>query len=202
MSPMRRHGGVFGLLLVAGLLIGGAIPVRAVSPVSFEDPAGDQLDLRPSMDILKVSWDVTQASTLGRPRIVVQIELAAPPEERLVNYAAGGDAGGGCLLEGTYHPGTVFTALGAEPAADFYVDCGHWDEMGQLVEARLETKGNVITMSIPLDSVPADVRRSGQLTELWATSELAEPMTGIVGTWWTGAGGADKATTDQTFRYA
>ena len=201
-SATRIPSGVLGLLFVAGLLVGGAMPVRAASTVSFEDPAGDQLDPRPSMDILKASWSVTQATSAGRPRFVVEIELAAPPEPRLVNYSASGDAGGGCYFEVGYHPGTVFSTTGIEPTADFYGACPHWEEYEMRpTEARLEITGSVITMSLPVDALHPDVGRSGAFTGLRATSEIAEPVTGVAGTW-VGGAGADEATTGQTFRYA
>lgn len=199
---MRKHFGLLGLLSVAGLLLAGAIPVRAVSPVSFEDPAGDQLDPRASMDILRVSWGLEQASTVGRPRIVVEMTLAGPPEARLVKYTATGDAGARCVVKASYRPGTVFTAAGIEPAADFFVGCADPYEPGELVEARTEIKRNVITMSAPLDSITKFLRQPGKLTELSATTEIAEPVTGIVGPAHIDVVAADEATTDRTFRYA
>lgn len=200
---MRRQSSWIGVLLVAGLLIGGAAPVRAVSPVSFEDPAGDQLDLRPSMDILKVSWDVKRTSKVGRPWMVVEMTLAAAPEERLVSYFAEGDAGSDCFVEASYRPGNVFAEADINSDAWFIAGCNRdGDEMAQIVDARLEIKGNVITVSAPLDAITKAIRDSGQLTALSATAEIAEPMTGILGTTWLGAPGADNATTDQTFRYA
>ena len=177
------------------------MPVRAVTPVSYDDPAGDQLDPRPSMDILKVSWSVTPASNAARPRLVVEMTLAAPPEERLVNYTAVGDAGRGCKVDVSYHPGTVFSTTGIEPTADFSVVCQDPYEAGALWEARLELKGNVITMSTPLDSVTKLLRETGTLTGLVAMSGIGEPITGQTGTAQTGAA-ADTATTDQTFRYS
>ena len=186
------------LVLVAGLLVGGGVPVRAVTPVSYEDPAGDQVDLRPSMDILKVSWDVEQA-TAGGPWLVVEMTLAAPPEAQLVNYTANGTASTGCYAKASYRPGSVFTAVAATATAEFAFGCL---EGIKRVDAGIEVKDAVITMSLPIESIPKSIRASGELTELTATTEIAEPLSGIIGTAWWGVAAADEATTDQTFRYA
>ena len=196
---MRRLFGLLGPLLVAGLLVGGAIPVRAVTPVSYADPAGDQVDLRPSMDILKVSWDVEHTGLGGRPRLVVEMTLAAPPEKQLVNYTASGKVSTGCYVKASYRPGTVFTAVAAEPSSQFAVGC---QESIHRVNARSGIKDGVITMSIPLGSIPKSFRDKGELTELLATTEIAEPLSGILGTGLWGTGPADEATTNQTFRYS
>lgn len=149
------------------------------------------------MDILKVAYDVKQVNKGGPPSIVVEITLAAPPEAQLVNYTANGDAGGDCFVDVSYRPGTVLSQTHGIPAAQFWIGCG---DAGELVAAKTLIKGNVITMSTALDSIPKTIRENGELTGLSATSEIAEPVTGIVGT--AIIGGADEATTDKTFRYA
>lgn len=200
---MRRHFGLLGSLLVVCLLLAGAAPVRTASAVSYEDPAGDQVDPRPSMDILRVSWDVRQASQVGRPWLVVEMTLAAPPEQRLASYFAGGNADSECFVEAAYRPGTVFTATTINSDAWFLAGCEpDGDKPGDVVDAKLEIKGNVITMSASLDSITNLIRDSGQLTGLSATAEVAEPVTGIVGPAQFGVVAGDQASTDQTFRYA
>ena len=196
---VRRHFGLLGPLLVTGLLVWGAMPLRAATPVSYDDPSGDQLDPRPSMDILKVSWSVEQGSADVGPWIVAEMTLAARPEAQLVNYTAAGAGSAGCHVKASYRPGTVFTAMGTTPTAQFTVGCA---ESIARVDARAEVKDGVITMSIPLQSIPKSIREKGELTELTATSEIAEPLSGIIGTAWWANGAADTATTDKTFRFA
>ena len=179
------------------------MPVRAATPVSYDDAAGDQADPRPSMDILKVSWSVKQTSTVGRPWLVVEMTLAAPPEQRLASYSAEGDAGSKCFIEAAYRPGSVFAAAAINSEAWFLPGCtADGDEYGDVIDATLEIKGNVISISAPLQSITKQIRDSGRLTALSARAEISEPVTGILGLRQFGVPVGDEASTDQTFRYS
>lgn len=204
MRPMRKRLGWLGLVLVAGLLIGGALPVRAATALSYDDPAGDALDTRASMDIVKVTYDIRQINKSGPPSLVVELELAGPPEAQLATYDIQSTAGESCFVDAGFRPGTVVTQAGLIPAAQFYLGC---NGDNAFVAAKSLIKGNVLTMSIAMDSLPKPIRELGVLSELYAFSMTAEPAVGLYGNGYIDLIGnlptpTDSATTDQTFKFA
>ena len=180
------------------------MPVRAAAPLTFEDPAGDALDTRPSMDILKVTYEVRQVNRTGPPSLVTQLTLAAPPEGQLATYSMDAEAGPECFIDATYRPGRLWTEAGVAPAAEFYVGCG---SDAAFVPAKMDIKDNVITLSVAMDSLPKQAREAGELTGLYAFSMTSEPALGLYGNGYIDGPGnlptaTDSATTDQTFKLA
>lgn len=205
MRTMRRISGVVAIVLLVGLSAVGSMPVRAaVSPLDYEDPAGDALDTRASMDILKVTHDVRQINKTGPPSLVYELTLGAPPESQLVTYGMEGDAGP-CFVDAAFRPGTVFTQVVGTGAAQFFVGCEGMES--ELIDAKSLIKGNVLTMSIALDSLPKPAREAGELKNLYSFTQTAEPVTGIFGNGdqdlgMPGVLPTDSATTDKTFNFA
>lgn len=201
---MSRHLRWLAPSLVAGLLISGAMPVRAASPLSFDDPAGDALDSRKSMDIVKVTYDVRQVNKSGPPSLVVELTLAGAPESQLATYSVDADAGEDCFVYASYRPGTVFTAATGFAAGQFFIGCG--DDQA-FTAAKMLVKGNLITMSVAMDSLPKPIREKGELSGIYAYTQTSEPATGILGNGWVDYVGhmptpTDSAKTDKKFRFA
>ena len=201
---MRRHLGVIGLATVAALAAVSAAPASAaVTPLHYEDPAGDALDVRPSMDIVKVTHDVRQINRTGPPSFVVEITLAAAPETQAVSYHAEGVAGE-CQIDAAFRPGTAFSQAAAWGPAHFLINC---PAGGGIVDGKSLIKGETITLSVAMDSIPKEARAVGVLSELVAFSQIADPAVGIMGNGYHDTGGpgvlpTDTATTDQTFKFA
>ena len=179
------------------------MPVRAAGPLTYDDPAGDALDTRASMDIVQVSYDVRQVNKSGPPSLVVELTLAAPPEAQLATYDIQADAGASCFVDAGYRPGSVAAAAGLLPAAQFYVGC---DGENAFITGKSLIKDNVITMSIALDSLPKGVREAGELSGFYAFSMTSEPVLGLYGNGYTDGPGnlptpTDSASTDKTFTF-
>lgn len=180
------------------------MPARAaVTPLAYEDPAGDALDIRPSMDILKVTHDLRQINKTGPKSLVYELTLAGPPEAQLISYGVEGDAGP-CFVDAAFRPGTVFSQVVGSGAAQFFVGCEGMES--ELIDAKSLIKGNVITMSIALDSLPKPARESGELKNLYSFTQNAEPVTGIFGNGdqdlgMPGVLPTDSASTDKTFKF-
>lgn len=172
--------------------------------LSFEDPAGDALDGRQSMDIVKVGYDVRQVNRGGPPSLVIELTLAGAPETQLATYGIEGDAGP-CFIDAAYRPGTVFaTAIGSGAAA-FFIGCEGGDS--ELIDAKSLIKDKVISLSIALDSLPKAARQAGVLENLYAFTQTSEPVTGIFGNGDQDLGGpgvlpTDSAKTDKKFKFA
>lgn len=180
------------------------MPVRAVDALSYDDPTGDALDTRASMDIVKVTYDVRQVNKSGPASLVVELTLAAPPETQLATYDIQADAGDSCFVDAGFRPGTVVSQAGLIPAAQFYIGC---NGDNAFVPAKSLIKGNVLTMSVALDSLPKTAREEGVLSGLYAFSMTSEPVIGLYGNGYTDGIGnlptpTDSATTDKTFKFA
>lgn len=200
---MRKHRSLFGVLLIAGLLVAAGIPARAATPLTFDDPAGDSLDTRASMDIVKVSYDVRQVNKSGPPSIVIEMTLSAAPESQLVQYRINANQGDDCRVDARYAPGTLFaTALGGG-GGEAFIGCG---DASELVDLKTLIKGNVITMSFALDTLPKPMREAGELKNFYAFTQTADPLLGLIGNGDTDATNTpiptDSATTDKTFKFA
>jgi len=190
-------------LLALAVLLLAAAPSQAAG-LSFGDPAGDALDGRKSMDIVKVGYDVRQMNRGGPPSLVIELTLAGPPETQLASYGVEGDAGP-CFIDAGFRPGTVFATAVGSGAASFFIGCEGEDP--ELVDAKSLIKGNMITLSIALDSLPKAARQAGVLENLYAFTQTSEPVTGIFGNGDQDLGGpgvlpTDSAKTDKKFKFA
>ena len=180
------------------------MPVRAATPLTYEDDAGDALDTRASMDIVSITYDIRQVNRGGPPSLYIEMVLSAPPESQLATYAAEGDAGP-CFIDASYRPGTVLSQTLGLPAADFFIGCDGADSA--LVPSTTRIKDNVIAWSIAMDSIPKEAREAGSMINLFAFTHTSEPVTGIFGNGDQDTGGpgilpTDSAETDQAFNFA
>ena len=156
------------------------------------------------MDIVKVTYDVRQVNRTGPPSLVVELELAGPPEAQLATYDMQSAAGDSCFVHAGYRPGTVVTQAGLIPAAQFYLGC---NGDNAFVAAKAAVKGNVLTMSLAMDSLPKGVRDVGELSAIYAMSMISEPAAGLYGNGYIDGPGnlptpTDSASTDKTFKFA
>jgi hypothetical protein len=192
-----------GLVAVAvGALMLG-LPAHAVTPLTFADPAGDALDSRPEMDIVKVGYDLGKTKT-GKPQFVISLELAAPPSLQLSAYGiqvAAHDTADCAEFEVDFRPGRVIERIGNSPFEAWVSDCaGGLD----LLTAQGEVKGSVIKWFIPFDSLKKKQVAYGKLKDFRAYTGTVDPIFGlegnasIEGNWLLPT---DDATTDKVFSY-
>lgn len=189
---MRRLKLVALVFVVVSVLAAGSVQA---APFSYTDDAGDALDGRASLDIVKVTHDLRQVNKAGPPSIVVEMELAAPPESVAVSYGVNMEIPGCGSFVAAYRPGAVvYEALGIA-SADFYVECSD-----EFLPATFRIEGNVLRWAIAIDGLQAKYR-SGKLENLNAFTEIADPAMGETGTAEAGLLPVDAAATDQTWSY-
>lgn len=196
------------LLSIAALAIGLAGSAQA-APITYADDSGDSVDARPSMDIVSVTYDVRQVNKSGPPSLVIEMELAAPPESQLVSYETRAEAAGCGHFDASFAPGTVFTAALDSAPASFWIGCGSPpDETGStstLLDAQFRIDGNVLRWSLAMDGIPKELRGGTTFSDLHAFTQIAEPVLGIDGSGYVlGAPGPlpiDTAATDKTWSY-
>lgn len=66
------------LFAVVSVFVAGS--AQAAGPLTYTDKAGDALNGRASMDIVRVTHDLRQVNKSGPPSLVFEMELAAAPE--------------------------------------------------------------------------------------------------------------------------
>lgn len=201
MSRIRKAGLVFAALAV--VMAGSA---RPAGPLTYTDDAGDALDGRASMDIVRVTHDLRQVNKAGPPSLVFEMELAAPPESELVSYYVMSEIEECGSFYASFRPGSVvFGAALAIAPADFYHSCGDGPGDGAILPAVFRIDGNVLRWAVALDSLPKAQRGGLALTDLRAFTQIAEPATGIIGTGWLDGTPAplpvDTASTDKTWSF-
>lgn len=187
------------VLAAAAVFLSGA-GVRAAGPLKYTDDVGDALDTRASMDIVSVTYDVRQVNRDGPPSLVVEMELAAPPEVQLSTYNTQATVPGCGFVNTNFTPGTVLvTALDAGPA-DFFVECGD-DGESAVLPAQMRIQENTLTWSIALDGLPKILKAGGTVEEIRAITQIAEPATGIFGSGDPGPLPIDEASTDNKWSF-
>ena len=179
------------------------------APVKYSDEKGDAVDARASMDIVSVTYDVRQVNKSGPPSLVIEMELAAPPENQFVSYETRAEASGCGFFEASFTPGTVFVAGLDSAPGSFWIGCGSPpDETGStatLMDAQFRIDGNVLRWSAAMDGIPKELRSGSTFSQLHAFTQIAEPVMGIDGTGNVlGEDGPlpiDTAATDKTWTY-
>ena len=195
------------LVLAAAVAVGiagaaSAAPAAAPATVTFTDPAGDNVSPSGGQDITGVTW--TTAGTGKNKKYVVKslvltLTLAAPPTtDGTTLYGIDAELAGCGDFYVNYMPG-------AQLGETFnYADCGGDPSdptgSGTSFDAAPEVKGNSIIWTLPIKSLPGDVKVGSSFTGLNALTDFVDPVTGIFGSY--GAGGPaleDTATTDKAF---
>lgn len=201
---MRLVRPVLVLAAAAAVGLAGAASAAPAGPatVTFTDPAGDNVSPGDGQDITGVTW-TTAGTGKGKAYVVkslvLTLTLAAPPTtDGTTLYAVDADLAGCGDFYVNYMPG-------AELGDTFnYASCGG-DESdptggGTSFDAVPEVKGNSIVWTLPIKSLPGDVKVGSSFTGLNALTDFVDPVTGIFGSY--GAGGPaleDTATTDKSF---
>lgn len=182
----------------------------AVAPLVIPDPEGDALDARPSMDILALTIESKPQKPRDTPSLVVTIELAGPIDRSTataINYNVNTEVPGCGYLDFTYSPGTVLEGgPGTGAYSNVSTSCGGGpsttgDGTYLGVDAKAEIDGNKLVLWTSWESLTKEIRAVGALTEFQATTEIAEPVFGIIGTGTFGPVYADEATSAETWRF-
>ncbi|HUQ39255.1 MAG TPA: hypothetical protein VM030_03810 [Acidimicrobiales bacterium] len=192
-----------GLVAVAvGALVLG-LPAHAVTPLNFADPAGDALDGRDEMDIVKVGYDLGKTKT-GKPQLVITLQLAAPPSLQLSAYgveAQAHDTAACGELEVDFRPGRALERIGTSPFEAWVSDCAGGVD---LLTAQGEVKGSTIKWFLPFDSLKKKQLAFGKIKDIRAFTGTVDPVFGlegnasIEGNWLLPT---DDASTDKVFSY-
>lgn len=190
---MRRNHAAAAL--IAALVVLSAVPARAAQPLTYEDEAGDTLDGRDSMDIVRVTHDLQQVNKSGPPSLVVEMELAAPPEDMAVRYVVSTEIPGCGSFTATYRPSAVVYEAAGIASADFYLSCED-----EFLPSQFRIDGNVLRWAMAIDGLPGKYS-SGKLEGLSASTDIVDPATGEQGTGQEGVLPMDDASTDQTWSY-
>ena len=191
------------LVAVAAVgLAGSASAAPGPATVSFTDPAADNVSPSGGQDITGVTW-TTVGTGKGKKYVakslVLTLTLAAPPTtDGTTLYGVDGDLGGCGDFYVNYMPG-------AQIGDTFnYADCGGDPSDptggGTSFDATPEVKGNTIIWTLPIKSLPGDVKVGSTFSGLNALTDFVDPVTGIIGSY--GAGGPaieDTATTDKSY---
>lgn len=186
-----------------------AFPARAVSPpLIVKDPAGDSLDARASMDILSTTFEVKKVKASDpKPSLIITMKLGAQPEQQLVSYDVWATIPECGEFNATYAPGTILTkspAHGNPPPSSVFICNGSADPSGSLDLHHPKFaigKDNTLTWTIALDYFSKRARAGAKLTEIHADTQLAEPLTGIIGNAALGVP-TDALATDKEFTFA
>jgi hypothetical protein len=201
---VRAFRPVLVVAATAAVALAGAASAAPGGPatVTFSDAAGDNVSPGAGQDITGVTW-TTAGTGKGKkyaPKyLVLRLTLAAPPTtDGTTLYAVDGNLGGCGDFYVNYMPG-------ANLGDTFnYADCGGDPSdptgSGTAFDATPDVKGNVITWTLPLKSLPGDVKRGATFTGLNALTDFVDPVTGIVGSY--GLGGPaveDTASSDATY---
>ena len=192
------------LVVLAALAVLSAGSVRAAESLTYSDDKGDALDGRASMDIVSVTHDIRQINKGGPPSLVIEMELAAPPEAQLVSYEIRANVDGCGYFQASYTPGTAWTAAVGSAPASFFIECGSPpDSTGStatLLDAQFRIDGNKLRWSGALDSIPKELRKNVTFTDINSFTQIAEPFMGINGTSDAGLP-IDEASTSKAWSY-
>lgn len=203
----------FAAVVVLSLVTMAGAPVRSAdSSLRFEDAQGDSLDTRASMDLLAASIEMKPMAPRNTPSLVVTWELAAAPEPTGVSYEFNGELPGCGVFSAAFRPGTAYNIVFGETLGmgisthQMYVGCGSppsdTGSTATFVDLMTSVKGNTVTMWTALSALPKEALAEGEMSQLRAFTQMAEPATGIFGNGSLGLEPNDEATTDQVWNFA
>jgi len=162
--------------------------VQAAGPLTYADAKGDAVGGRASMDIVSVTIDKRQVNERGPKSLVLELELAAPPETgpQLTTYEIE-TVMNGCRVFAHFHRGSAY-----DEAAFLYMYC-----RGRFLRPEVTVDKNVVQWTISLNELPEGYR-TGALGSIRASTSIDEPAYGY---FLTGGPVFDLATTDKTWSY-
>lgn len=180
---MRRIVRPAVLLAAASLVIvaAGAGATSSTKSLSFKDPVGDTPTGTADIVSVKLSTTGTGVGKKYVPKVLVlTMTLAATAtKDGTTEYSVGGMLSDCGRFYMNYVPGT---RLGGTFA---YADCGSApDETGSTgtsFDVAPTADGKTVTFRATLKAIPGKVSPGAELSQLWATTDLVEPATGIFG---------------------
>ena len=209
---MRSVRSFLAALAVIGLAAHFApVASAAPTPLVIADAKGDALDARASMDLVSVKLESKNFKPKDTPSLVVTFELAGPLDKSTataINYNLDAQIPGCGYIEFTYAPGTVLEGgPGVGAYSNISTSCGGppsstGDGTYLGLDAKVELVGNSIVMWTSWASLTKEIRAANTLTEISASTQNAEPLTGIIGLGLFGPGATDTAATDKPWKYA
>jgi hypothetical protein len=190
---------------LAAVAVCGTASAASYGPktVSFSDPAGDNVSPSSASDITGVTWTTAGKGT-GKSYVpkylVVTLKLAAPPSaDGSTVYGVDSQLAGCGEFYLQYMPG-------ARLLDSFnYADCGGdpsdpTTNGGSSFEGAPEVKGSSIVWTLPLKSLPGEVKPGSTFSELNAYTDFVDPATSIVGPYTlVGVAVYDTAKTDKPY---
>jgi len=175
---MRRISTAGVLFAALAVLFAGS---AQAAPATYSDKSGDSLDTRASMDIVAVRYDVRQVDNAGPLSLVVEMELAAPPERVLASYDTYAQTADCGTVSTHYGTGTTakVSVFGSGPGGAFHVGCGSpadvYGSTGTCLDAEFVIEGTTLRWSIALDGLPEQLRRGSTFGKLRAYARTSEP---------------------------
>lgn len=197
-----RRGCAAILVLSLVALVGP--PARAVEALRFEDPAGDQLDARGSMDLVSVTLEVKPMAPRNTLSMVTTFELSAPAEQLMVSYDMSSTIPGCGSFSASYRPGTLLATAAGSQLNQYFMNCGFPETTGTgtagSVPASAKLDGNKVIVWAAMSAFPKEIIEGAELTNISATTQVSEPVFGIIGNSAILAP-TDEATTDKSWRF-
>jgi hypothetical protein len=194
---------VLAAVAAVGLAAAASAAPAGPATVTFADPAGDNVSPSGGQDITGVTWTTAGTGTGKKyvvKSLVLTLTLAAPPTtDGTTLYGVDANLTGCGDFYVNYMPG-------ANLGDTFnWADCGGDGSdptggSGTSFEAVPEVKGNSIVWTLPIKSLPGEVKAGTSFSGLNALTDFVDPATGIIGSY--GAGGPaleDTAATDKSF---
>lgn len=198
---MRVLRPALALAAAAAVVLGGAASAAGgPNTLTFTDAAGDNISPSAASDITGVTW-TTLSKTKGKKYVptalVLTLKLAAPPATDSTVYAIDATLPGCGDFLLTYTPGATLESFNfAECGGDGSDPTGN----GTSFDGAPEVVGNSVVWTLPLKSLPGDVKPGTTFTDLNAYTDFADPAIGLVSpSLITGTPLYDVASTDKTY---
>jgi hypothetical protein len=178
LRPALALTGVVAVVLASAAAAAPAGP----KTLSFKDAAGDNISPGAASDITGVTFTTTgtgKGKKYVAKNLVVQLALAAAPDSNGTTiYEVDTQLAGCGAFTMSYSPGArlIESSGFAECGGD-----GTPTGSGTLFDALPEVKGSTMTWTLPLKSLPGDVKVGSSFTKLYAYTDLVDPVTGLLG---------------------
>jgi hypothetical protein len=199
------------LVAATAALAAGMPNANAVSP-QISDPAGDVKGAQAAYDIVSVRFDTTKVvtSTVVKKKKVKVVTL----KDFTITMTLAGDANvlPGTSYQviadntpcGTLYAFTYFSALDAGPGNSLqFGHCGEVTPQGDsaLLDPTVTVAGKTITWSVPMKTLPPQVKAGSAISGMYAYTAPTEPVVGFSGVDFLSIAGPEAAEA-ATFDYA
>ena len=157
------------------------------------------------MDIISVSLEVKPMAPRNTMSMVTTFELSAPAEQMMVSYDLDATVPGCGYFTASYRPGTLLATAAGSQLNQYFMECGFPEDdttgTAGSVAASAKMDGNKVIVWAPMSAFPKEVMEGGELTQISATTQVSEPVFGIMGNA-TIFAPTDEAVTDKSWRFA